>query len=414
MEPDAVKRPLLEWAKSIQNRLNVEYEESKSVLNHPGALGAIREEIVRNILESFLPPLVQIGTGQVIDSAGVLSNQVDIVIAKGAAPAFRFKGAISAFLYETVLATIEVKSMLYQDKLVEALENSRSVTTLMYTLSIRSKGKKIFDDAFSWIDSIGGLVELDRGIQEPNLENALGCPDEIWNIVYFIYYWLHWEKGHFSDKEYFKRLTPFIENPEFDLFVNLLASVLNEKDTFKVLTKEFTKASAIKDEYFDRLYEYLSSDKLIPSTFILAYGGYEKLENLVSEVKNWYDQNHNEVGWYQLPRVILNHKMLMYRTYNEYHCHEFEYPVLFLINAIIQVLMRDFHYPVSYGLATGITQYFDLGKLLGLEHPKHSPTYMVWSIPFDNSTSGEIIPHAQILEAPVVVKSTKKGKKHRH
>jgi len=83
--------------------------------------------------------------------------------------------------------------------------------------------------------------------------------------------------------------------------------------------------------------------------------------------------------------------MVMYRTFNDYHCHESDYPVLFLTNAIAEVLVENLHYPISYGLVTGLTPYFDLGNILGDRHPKYSTSYKVWSIPFDNSSAGEII-----------------------
>ena len=391
MGTNTFRWPLIEWAKSIQKRLNSEYEESKSVLSHPGAIGVIREEIIRNILESFLPPSIQIGTGQIIDSTSNLSNQVDIVLARGTAPAFRFKGNITAFLYETVYATIEIKSMLYRDKLIEALDNSRSVKELTYLLNVRAKGRRIFDEAFNWVDSIGGISQLDLSLQEPNLENTLDCPEEIWKVIFFVYFWLHWEKGDFTSQETVEKMRPFLQRADFDLFANLIAFLLKEADISNVLSKEYQKSKIIRAEFFNKLFECLHYDDIPPHTFVLAYGGYENLETLVTQVKNWYDQNRTEVEWWQLPKVILNHKMLMYRTFNEYHCHEFDYPVLYLINAIIEILVQDLHYPVSYGLTTGLTPYFDLGVLLGPDHPRFSPTYFVWSLPFDNSSAGEII-----------------------
>lgn len=385
-----IKNPLEEWAKSVQHRLNAGYEESRSVLNHQGAVGAIREEIIRSVLKSFLPQTVQIGTGQVVDSTGKLSNQVDIVIARGNAPAFRFIGNVSAFLHETVFATIEVKSMLYRDKLLESLDNSRTVKELTYLLGVRSKGKKIFDEAFAWVDSVGGLDKLDTGLYNPQPENVLDCPEEIWKVIPFIHYWLHWQNGDFMNAEKVEKMRPFIAKADFDFFIALLALTLKEKDVAIILSKKFSTASKIRNEFFTSLFEYLHSDDLPPQTFIFAYGGYENLDNLINEVRVWYDQHRESVEWWQLPRVILNHKMVMYRTFNDYHCHEFEYPVLFLINAIIEVLVEDLHYPVSYSLVTGLTPYFDLGNVLGNKHPRYSPSYRVWSIPLDNSSSGEI------------------------
>ncbi|MCP4367858.1 MAG: hypothetical protein GY797_07065 [Deltaproteobacteria bacterium] len=138
------------------------------------------------------------------------------------------------------------------------------------------------------------------------------------------------------------------------------------------------------------MYEYILFEELPPDTFILAYGGYETLENMVTEVKNWYGQKRTDTGWYELPRVIMNHKMFMYRHYNEYHCNTFEYPILFFMNAICNVLTQDMAFPVSIGAETEIRRYFDISRILGDGHPKNSPSYLVWTIPFDNSTAGEV------------------------
>lgn len=290
------RRPLEEWAKSIQHRLDVAYEESKSILDHPGAIGAIREDVVRNILESFLPPSVQIGTGQIIDSTGKLSNQVDIVIARGTAPAFRFMGNISAFLFETVVATIEIKSMLYKDKLLEALDNSFTVKSLTYLLNVRSKGRKIFDDAFKWVASIGGIEKLDVSLYDPNSENTLDCPEETWKVIFFVYYWLHWANGDFANRELVEKMKPFLGKADFDFFVAVLGFVLKEKDVSVLLTGEHKKASEIKEEFFNKLFEYLHYDDVPPQTFVLAYGGYEKLDHLLGEVRVWYEKKSPNCG----------------------------------------------------------------------------------------------------------------------
>src|SRR5947207_2000260 len=129
-DTDKIQKPFGDWAKSIQKRLNLEYEASSSILSHGSAIGTIREKIVEEILLSFLPRSLEIGTGQIVNLQGDLSGQIDIIIAKDTTPVFRYAGGISAFLLETVLATIEVKSMMHGSKLHEALNNSRSVKSL--------------------------------------------------------------------------------------------------------------------------------------------------------------------------------------------------------------------------------------------------------------------------------------------
>lgn len=384
-----IRKPFGDWARSVQSRLNYEYEASKSVLTHGSVLGAIREGVIRDILSRFLPRSVEIGTGQVVDIMGELSGQVDIIVARDTTPVFRFEGNMSAFLAETVLATIEVKSMLYREKLHESLENSKSVKELTYIMHVSAKGSNLFQETFKWVAHSGGLEQIEERMVEPSLVSTLGCPDDIWSILHFVRYWLHWEKGHFRDPQYFKKLGEILENTDFDFFVDLLQYVTKQQESFNLLTSGFNKHKNIKKEFFDRLYEYVLYEHLPPSTIVLAYGGYENLRNMVEEVKSWYDNNRSNLHWYQLPKVIMNHKMVMYRHYNKYHCNEFDYPALFMMNAICDVLAKDLSFSTSIG-ATSIVKYFDISRILGKEHPKYAPSYLIWSIPIDNSTAGEI------------------------
>lgn len=53
---------------------------SKALVDHPLLLGDARETIIRGILTRILPSVFEIGCGQIVDSTGNTSNQIDIVI----------------------------------------------------------------------------------------------------------------------------------------------------------------------------------------------------------------------------------------------------------------------------------------------------------------------------------------------
>ena len=108
-------------------------------------------------------------------------------------------------------------------------------------------------------------------------------------------------------------------------------------------------------------------------------------------MREWFAQNRAESGWADLPRVIINDKMFMYRHYNEYHCSTHDCPVIFLVLGLLNVLAPDQSWRVAPGAVAQITRYFDVGRILGAGHPKYGKDYMVWSIPFDNSSDGEIV-----------------------
>ena len=79
--------------------------------------GTPREAFIREYLEGHLSSNVAIGTGEIIDAnslSGQARNQYDIVIYKRSYPKLDFGGGITGFLIESVIATIEVKSVLTQ------------------------------------------------------------------------------------------------------------------------------------------------------------------------------------------------------------------------------------------------------------------------------------------------------------
>lgn len=95
--------------------------------------GTPREAFIREFLESHLPENVAIGTGEIIDSnskPGSQRNQFDIVIYKKNYPKLDFGGGISAFLIESVIATVEVKSTLTQPDLEQAIKAARNAKSL--------------------------------------------------------------------------------------------------------------------------------------------------------------------------------------------------------------------------------------------------------------------------------------------
>jgi hypothetical protein len=393
MESKVAESSLENWAKNIQKFLISAYSESSSILDHDATIGAIRETVITNILKKFLPPSLQMHSGQIMAYNEKKSRQLDIIIAKENAPAYHFPGNVSVFFLETVLATIEVKSILYKEKLIEALDNCKSVKNLPFSISIASKGKKIFDEVFEWTKSVGGLEAIDNAYLNPCEDNALGCPEELWNLLYFVFLWEHWARGDFNDSITMQRLEKKLITPECDLFLDLLSSYLGMPIEEALTSKGYSKADEIKKAFFELLYGYVAMDNLPPDTIIFAYGGYKNIQNMIGEVKNWYQNNLGNIDWYMLPRIILNHKMFMYRKYNNYYCNEYEAPVLFLVNALISKLFwNDQHYRVSYGIETGISEYYNLEEVLKGRHPKDSPSYKTWTIPLNSKSAGVISP----------------------
>lgn len=80
------------------------------VLGHGGEVGRAREQALRDLLRSFLPPSLGVTTGFVIDAHGGKSRQMDIIIHFADYHAVFTVGDIPLVPVEAVIAVIEVKS----------------------------------------------------------------------------------------------------------------------------------------------------------------------------------------------------------------------------------------------------------------------------------------------------------------
>lgn len=107
--------------------------EIASNMKHPVLNGRVKEILIKDLLEPYLYPNMGICTGVIIDSKGNQSKQIDIIIydKKVLAPLTlsAIEGAIPA---ESVLATIEVKSMLTNSEMTKSFKNALSVKNLVY------------------------------------------------------------------------------------------------------------------------------------------------------------------------------------------------------------------------------------------------------------------------------------------
>lgn len=95
--------------------------------------GTPREAFIREYLENHLSQNLAIGTGEIIDAtseAGESRNQIDIVLYRRNYPRLAFGGGIHAFLAESVVAIIEVKSTLTSDELGKSIRAARRVKQL--------------------------------------------------------------------------------------------------------------------------------------------------------------------------------------------------------------------------------------------------------------------------------------------
>jgi hypothetical protein len=119
---------VVDWFDGLEAVLHSESKLS-GLLQHGSTVGQAREFLVTRVLRTLLPTSVHIGSGKVIDSGGVSSKQIDIVLYDPRFPFMKVDGG-GLYFVEGVLATIEVKSTIDSKKLRESLENCKSVLEL--------------------------------------------------------------------------------------------------------------------------------------------------------------------------------------------------------------------------------------------------------------------------------------------
>jgi hypothetical protein len=130
---------LHEWVHLIARQLKSEAEligvQAKSELYEDAA----RNTFVRMVLDPFLPASYTVGSGKVIDAAGNISLPQDIVIYRSDFPQFNMPGSHDVFIYESVLATIQVRSKLVRKSFFSAMDQCASLGTLTPAIDLATR-----------------------------------------------------------------------------------------------------------------------------------------------------------------------------------------------------------------------------------------------------------------------------------
>lgn len=100
---------------------------------HPLHKGTPREVFIKEFLAKHISETVAIGSGEIIhynSKPNDMRNQFDIVVYRRDYPKLDFGGGINAFLADSVVATVEVKSTLDKSGLLNAAKAARRIKSL--------------------------------------------------------------------------------------------------------------------------------------------------------------------------------------------------------------------------------------------------------------------------------------------
>lgn len=100
---------------------------------HKTNLGSAREALTSNFLSRNLPSAIEYAPGELFDSAGDQSGQIDLILIPNSSPKVHLFGAITLASVDTVLGVVEVKSNMtsgIKGELAAALRHCANVKRL--------------------------------------------------------------------------------------------------------------------------------------------------------------------------------------------------------------------------------------------------------------------------------------------
>src|ERR1039457_1048799 len=119
---------------SISKRMRADFESARATLSHSGLKGTAFEGTLKEFFRQYLPDRLGVATGQLVDSAGSLSKQLDVVIFdKSKSPILYENNGVQVIPVECAYAVIEVKARLDASELPSIHANMLSVKNLKKT-----------------------------------------------------------------------------------------------------------------------------------------------------------------------------------------------------------------------------------------------------------------------------------------
>lgn len=126
--PTRPRPALYDYFQRMAKTLQAKYDQSKALKASINE-GKAREIFIHDFLSNVLPPWLSVGQGEIWNSAGGKTGEIDVIVSRQDAPRLTFETGphLSAFLAEGVFAAVEVKTELSTAKLRDALDRLRVV-----------------------------------------------------------------------------------------------------------------------------------------------------------------------------------------------------------------------------------------------------------------------------------------------
>lgn len=124
----------MDWEKLFQAsscKLKNSLDEVRASFKHRTLKGSVNERVISEWIRPLLPGSIEVCSGEVIDSKGHRSRQVDVLLYDMATTSrFLSSESISVLPVESVFAAIEVKTYLNKTEIENAFENMKAIKAL--------------------------------------------------------------------------------------------------------------------------------------------------------------------------------------------------------------------------------------------------------------------------------------------
>ena len=161
----------------------LELAKQEQEIQHSGLKGRFRELLIDNFLASWLPPYVSCGTGTIIaaENEPRKFSQDDIILYdKSLCPPVMASNNApeGVFLYNSVLARIEVKSKLTAGDINNFIDSSKEISELKFSVNLNSGETSELSGAFNLLFAFDSDLTFEKEKQDKDLYRLLEKMDE--------------------------------------------------------------------------------------------------------------------------------------------------------------------------------------------------------------------------------------------
>lgn len=115
----------------IAEKMQSDFRAAQKAITHSGLKGTANEETLKRFLRQYLPQVLDISGGQLIDAGGNRSRQLDVIVSDANKTPILFESSdVRVIPIECAYAVIEVKAYLDKAELEKAYHNMKSVKSL--------------------------------------------------------------------------------------------------------------------------------------------------------------------------------------------------------------------------------------------------------------------------------------------